>query len=101
MNAQYVPGIWDSTYGHTYLGDKFADASVCITTAITEHLVLVSDLELRVRIGGGRATTFTEIRLSAQEMRELAELLETAADRVDELDHMRQQLLAEQGEVAV
>lgn len=92
-------GTWEATYGKVYLGDKFNDATIAITTALTDHLGLVSDLEMTVRVPGGRAHNYTEIRLSAQEMRELAALLQTAADRVDELEQMRQRIV-EQNKVA-
>lgn len=99
MNTPAAPGAWEVTYGKAYLGDKFADAAVEITTAITDHLTLVSDLEIKVRTNGGRATAYAEIRLTSQEMRDLAALLQIAADRVDELDQMRLQML-EQTKVA-
>ena len=94
-----VTGTWDATYGKAYLGDKFNDATIAITTALTDHLGLVSDLEMKIRVPGGRALSATDIQLSAQEMRELATLLQTAADRVDELEQMRQRIV-EQNEVA-
>lgn len=99
MNTPAARGAWDATYGKACLGDKFADAVVEITTAITDNLTLVSDLEIRVRTKCGRASAYAKIRLSANEMRDLAELLQTAADRVDELEQMRLQM-AEQAEVA-
>lgn len=85
-------GMWDATYRKFHLGGICDPASVEITTAISDRLELVSDLEIRVRAGQGmRAHAYAEIRLSANEMRKLAEMLETAADRVDELETLRDQ----------
>lgn len=91
MNAPASPGMWDATYRKFHLGNEFETPHVEISTALTDHLTLVSDLEIKVSAGGGRGWAYAEIRLSAPEMRELAEILKTAADRVDELEQLRQQ----------
>lgn len=100
MNTKAAPGAWDATYNKAYLGDKFADATVSITTALTDHLTLISDLEIKVRVKDQRANAYAEIRLSAQEMRDLAALLQTAADRTDELEQMMLQMVEQAKAVA-
>ena len=93
MSAASVPGAWDTTYGRATLSGNEWQDDVSITTAITDHLRLVSDLEIKVRSPDGRASASAEITLSAQQMRDLAAMLQTAAARVDELEHMREQMV--------
>lgn len=95
MNAPASPGMWDATYRKFHLGNAFETPHVEITTALTDHLILISDLEITVRISN-HAQAYAEIRLSASEMRELAEILKTAADRVDELEQLRHQAASQQ-----
>lgn len=93
MRTPIAPGAWDDTYRKAYLRDISDHATVEITTAITDHLVLVSDIQMTVRTPCGRARAYAEVRLSAQEMRELADLLQITADRVDELEQRRRQMI--------
>lgn len=106
MSARTVAGTWDCTYRRAHLGDHSELTSVEIITAISDHMTLVSDLEINIHAPGGRvdmpgcrAKAGAAIRLSAQEMRELSALLPDSANRVDELEQMRRRLLAEQAQV--
>lgn len=99
MSTPIATSVWDATYGKVYLGSSVGYHTIEITTAITDRMDLVSDLEMTVRTGDGRGRAYIEIRLSAQEMRELAALLQTAADRVEDLEKILQQMV-EQNEVA-
>lgn len=95
MNTKQRPGTWEQTYRKVHVGNAFDYATASITTAITDRLDLVSDLEIRLRVKG-KATATAEISLDAASMRELAALLEAAADRVDELVQMRERMMDEE-----
>lgn len=95
-------GTWDETYVKTRIGHRFRPVDVAVVTAISDQLTLVADLQIETdALDGNRiiARSRTTVQLSAAEMRELADQLLQAANRVDALEAKQRQLIRELSEV--
>lgn len=97
MNIKH-PDIWNKTYRSYSCGERFGRDQIRIVTALHgDELTVVSDVQIIISTGGGSAAR-AEIRLDANAMRDMGSQLLLAADRINELERMRERLIAEEAE---